>query len=300
MRNNFHSKLGFIGLGKMGMPMASNLINNGYNLVGYDTNRKALTNLKKVGGNTVNKIEDFGNDISIFITMLPNGDLVKKTVINLVKNINNKKSVIIIDMSSSDPMGTKQLFKKLKNKNIKLIDAPVSGGVKKAISGKLSIMVSGDSKIIKKVNPILSKLGHNIIEIGTLGSAHAMKAINNYVSAMGLMAVCEAIILGKKFGINSKTLNDTLNVSSGKNNSTENKIEQFVLSNKFSSGFSLPLMSKDVSIALKLSQKLKLKLNGINFASNEWKKANKISNDQTDHTEIFKYIKNISTKKNLS
>ena len=110
MRNNFHSKLGFIGLGKMGMPMASNLINNGYDLVGYDTNRNALTNLKKVGGNIVNKIEDFGNDISIFITMLPNGDLVKKTVINLVKNINNKKSVIIIDMSSSDPIGTKQLF----------------------------------------------------------------------------------------------------------------------------------------------------------------------------------------------
>lgn len=297
MKKKLKLKIGFIGLGKMGKPMTRNLINNGYNVIGYDTNKKALQDLKKIGGNTINEIKNFDHDISVFITMLPNGDLVKNTVLNLVKYLDKKNPVVIIDMSSSDPIGTKQLYQNVKNKNIKLIDAPVSGGVKKAISGKLSIMVSGNTKTIKKVNPILSKMGDNIIEMGSLGSAHAMKAINNYVSAMGLMAVCEALIVGKKFGINLKTLNNALNVSSGKNNSTENKIEQFVLSNKFSSGFSLPLMSKDLSIAWKLSKKLNLNLSGISYASKEWKKANNKLNLDTDHTEIFKYIRNVSTKK---
>jgi len=293
-------KLSFIGLGQMGLPMAVNLLKAGYLINAYDINKNSRKKFEKLGGEISNNLEDCTKNANFIITMLPDGDIVKKTILSYLKNrklLNYE--VIVIDMSSSDPIGTIALAKKIIKNKIKIIDAPVSGGVKKAISGDLTIMVSGKNKeVFKKVKPILKYLGTNILLTGALGSAHAMKAINNYVSAMGLIAASEAIILGEKFGIDPNTINEVLNVSSGKNNSTENKICQFILTEKFSSGFSLALMSKDIMIANKLAKKLNIKPIGINFSTKIWADANNHYTKNSDHTEIFKYLKKISTKKN--
>tara|TARA_B110000259_G_scaffold185051_1_gene233332 strand:- start:11660 stop:12568 length:909 start_codon:yes stop_codon:yes gene_type:complete len=293
-------KLSFIGLGQMGLPMAVNLLKAGYLINAYDINKNSRKKFEKLGGEISNNLEDCTKNANFIITMLPDGDIVKKTILSYLKNrklLNYE--VIVIDMSSSDPIGTIALAKKIIKNKIKIIDAPVSGGVKKAISGDLTIMVSGKNKeVFKKVKPILKYLSTNILLTGALGSAHAMKAINNYVSAMGLIAASEAIILGEKFGIDPNTINEVLNVSSGKNNSTENKICQFILTEKFSSGFSLALMSKDIMIANKLAKKLNIKPIGINFSTKIWADANNHYTKNSDHTEIFKYLKKISTKKN--
>tara|TARA_B100000787_G_scaffold164329_1_gene146915 strand:- start:954 stop:1862 length:909 start_codon:yes stop_codon:yes gene_type:complete len=296
-----NKKLSFIGLGQMGFPMAVNLLKANYLINAYDINKNLRKKFEKLGGEVSSNLEACTKDAKFIVTMLPNGDIVKKTILSYLKI---KKlldyEVIVIDMSSSDPIGTIALAKKLIKSKIKIIDAPVSGGVKKAISGNLSIMVSGNDKIIfKKVEPILKCLGANIILTGSLGSAHAMKAINNYVSAMGLVAASEAIILGEKFGIDPNTINKILNVSSGKNNSTENKISQFVLTEKFSSGFSLSLMSKDIMIANNLAKKLNIQPIGIEFSAKTWKAASSYFKKNTDHTKIFKYLREISTQKKL-
>lgn len=291
-------KIGFIGLGQMGIPMSINLMKSGYSVEGYDIDIKALKNFKEQQGCVANNLRELFLGKKIIITMLPNGKIVKKIIMDMLRS--NKapyKDLIIIDMSSSDPIGTRNFAKILSKYKIKLLDAPVSGGVKKAISGDLSIMVSGEKKIIKKVTNVLKSMGANIIETGTIGSAHAMKAINNYVSAIGLMAASEAILVGREFGIKEDTINDVLNISSGKNNSTENKIKQFIISNKFSSGFSLSLMSKDLNLAYKLSKYLNLRTNGIKYAAGAWKKANNNLRKNSDHTEIFNYLEKVSTNK---
>lgn len=281
----------------MGLPMSNNLIKSGYTVYGFDLNTNSKNKFLNNGGDISLTLKQLSSEVDCFITMLPNGKIVKEIINKLIKYRVSDRIPTFIDMSSSSPIDTKKIFIKHKSK-IYLIDAPVSGGVKKAIDGNLSIMVSGDKKKIKEIYSILKTMGSNVIQTGELGSAHAMKAINNYVSAAGLMAVMEALIIGKKFGINPKTVNKILNISSGKNNSTENKIDQFVISKKYASGFSLDLMSKDINIAQDLSNKLELNTLGLKFVAKYWKKAKMASKANSDHTKIFEYIKKISTKKN--
>jgi 3-hydroxyisobutyrate dehydrogenase len=149
-------------------------------------------------------------------------------------------------------VGTRALAGDLRDLGYALIDAPVSGGVKRAIPGTLAIMAGGEPADVERARPLLEKLGNSIHLTGAIGTAHAMKALNNYVSAAGLMAAAEAIIAAQKFGLEAQTVVNILNASTGMNNSTQNKFSQFILSRAFNSGFSLGLMAKDLRIALEV------------------------------------------------
>ena len=152
-------------------------------------------------------------------------------------------------MSSSAPLGTRKLGEELIAAGCGFIDAPVSGGVKRAVDGTLAIMVGGEAATIDRVDPVLAAMGRSIFRTGVLGSGHAMKALNNYVSAAGLVATVEALQVGRKFGLDPDLMADILNVSSGKNNTTELKLKQFMISQTFNAGFPLRLMAKDVRTA---------------------------------------------------
>ena len=132
-------------------------------------------------------------------------------------------------MSSSAPLQTRELEGALSRFGIGIIDAPVSGGVKRATDGTLAIMVGGNSSSVERAHPILRTFGQSVLTIGALGAGHAMKALNNYVSAAGLVAVCEAVVVGQSFGLDPQVIVDVLNVSSGRNNSTDTKMKPFVL-----------------------------------------------------------------------
>jgi 3-hydroxyisobutyrate dehydrogenase len=160
---------------------------------------------------------------------------------------------IVIDMSSSEPIGTRELGEVLAGKGIGMIDAPVSGGVKRAEDGSLATMVGGDPAVIARVRPVLEAMAKQIFLTGPLGSGHAMKALNNLVSAAGLWMAAEALLVGKQFGLAPETMVDVLNASTGRNNSTENKFKQHILSRAFGSGFSLGLMAKDLRTAQELA-----------------------------------------------
>ena len=276
-------EIGFVGLGAMGSAMAPLLSKADFNVYGYD--------IKKPKDNTeiniVTSIKEL-SDKEVIIFMLPDGKIVNKVVQELIKF--GTKS-IMIDMSSSDPNDTLNLGNELSKKNIEFIDAPVSGGVARAITGELIIMVGGKEVTINKVNKILNVMG-SVKRAGPLGSGHAMKSLNNYVSAAGLIASFEALNTAKKYGIESKDFIAIINGATGKNNTTEVKLEKFVVSEKYNSGFALDLMIKDVSIADQLIKKMSSD-NPLSKQVLEYlEKSYKIVGKNSDHTEVFKVLKN--------
>jgi 3-hydroxyisobutyrate dehydrogenase len=202
-----------------------------------------------------------------------------------------KLGAIIVDMSSSDPMETRKLGESLQAQGSTLLDAPVSGGLRKAVAGTLSILLGGDNtEALEKVFPILSAMG-TVLRTGGLGSGHATKALNNYVSAAGLAAACEAVIVGREFGLDPDILVDAINASTGRNNSTENKLKQFVLNEEFATaGFALDLMAKDVALAASLADAMGKALPGLTAARSLWAEAKSELGAGTDHTEIYRHL----------
>ena len=226
-------------------------------------------------------------DIDVVIFMLPNGRIVSDMANKLLEM--NLKSVFI-DMSSSDPRETQELGKKLKKTSVKFLDAPVSGGVARAKTGDLMIMAGGDEKLLEEVNDLLSVMG-KVQFAGPLGSGHAIKALNNYMSAAGLIASFEALATARSFGINPENFLNIINGATGKNNTTEVKLDKFVISEKFNSGFALDLMVKDVKIANNLIKNLSSEKPLSNDVLSHLSEALRTLEGNPDHTEVYKAIK---------
>ena len=236
--------VGFVGLGAMGSVMAPLPIKAGFSVIGFDS---ATTPNENSGVCSSSALEDLVScDAVIF--MLPNGKTVAKVATSLA---NGGFRGLAIDMSSSHPQGTITLAEQLVKKSIRLIDAPVSGGQKKAALGALMIMVGGEKEDLEKIRTLLGCFG-NLAHVGPLGAGHAMKALNNYVSAAGLLASMQALATAQSFSIHPKTFTKVINGSTGRNNTTEVKLEPFIIPRSYASGFSLQLMAKDVGIASEL------------------------------------------------
>lgn len=281
----------FLGLGQMGLPMAKRCIAAGFEVRGADLSASARDALAAAGGKAFATGPEAAKGCSTLITMLPDSKIVREAVLGDqgVASV-MAKDALIIDMSSSVPVDTQSLGKALAEQGIGLIDAPVSGGVKRAIDGSLSIMAGGDAALVDRARPVLQAMAKSVFATGPLGSGHAMKALNNYVSAAGLVAACEALLVGRRFGLQPETIIDVLNASTGKNNSTDVKMKQFVISESFASGFSLALMAKDLRIAADLS-----KLVGVDPSNAEtiailWETAKDSLEKNADHTAIYRYI----------
>ena len=285
--------VGFIGIGKMGLPMASRIAAQGYPLHVYDTSEAAMKVLcDRTTAQARKNLEEIGRNCDVVILMLPDSEVVKRVLFGdqdgLVAHL--ARGSVVIDMSSSNPSVTREIGPQLKATGVDFIDAPVSGGVKRAIDGSLAIMAGGDSTVIARVKPLLSTMGKSIIETGMLGSGHAMKALNNYVSAAGMVAACEALKVGSDFGIAPDKIIAVLNASTGKNNSTENKMMQFIVSGLFNSGFSLGLMRKDIGIAVDLAKSTGSKTLLGEVLLKSWTDAEEKLGGAADHTEIFRML----------
>ncbi|MFT4101034.1 MAG: NAD(P)-dependent oxidoreductase [Burkholderiaceae bacterium] len=282
------AKIAVIGLGNMGQPMAACLARAGYQVVGFDTNADARARLAAAAGTAATSAAQAVADATVVITLLPDGKIVR-TAIDGFKAL-LMPGAVLIDMSSSAPMGTRTLGEEMIAAGFEFIDAPVSGGVKRAIDGSLATMVGGDGGTIDKVEPVLKAMTKSIIRTGPLGSGHAAKALNNYVSATGLAAAVEAVAIGGRFGIDPNTLVDVFNASTGRNNSTENKIKQFVIPESFTSGFSLALMAKDLRTADDLAHQLGVAAPLADEIASLWDGALKALGASADHTEIGRYL----------
>lgn len=286
--------IGFVGIGMMGTPMVRRLGEAGHDLRLFDLDHaRAQAVAADIGGTASPSLAQLGAECSIVITMLPNSAIVRGVVIGGEDNLclGMQEGGIVIDMSSSDPLATQELGRDLETKGITLLDAPVSGGVRKAVLGTLAIMLGSDREdVLARIEAALAPIG-SVYRTGPLGSGHAAKALNNYVSAAGLAAACEAVHVGKAFGLEPGRLVDVLNASTGRNNSTENKLKQYVLSGAYAdAGFALELMAKDVSIAAGLAEGLDLDMEGMKVARQLWLRAHEQLGKGADHTEICKVV----------
>ena len=285
------AEVAFVGLGKMGLPMAGRLLAAGYRVTGCDLAEPALRAFAAAGGQTASHVRDAAERAAAIVTMLPDGKAVQTALLG-PDGLSGRAAAgaVVIEMSSSSPIDTRALGERLGALGIGLVDAPVSGGVRKAQDGTLAIMAGGDPGLVARVRPLLEHLGGSIFETGPLGSGHAMKALNNYVSAAGLVAAAEALLVGRTFGLDPGLMVDVLNASTGRNNSTENKFKQFVLSGSFASGFALALMAKDLGTADDLARHL-----GVHAPLSEccralWTEALGVLGPEADHTEIYRYL----------
>jgi 3-hydroxyisobutyrate dehydrogenase len=286
------SRIGFIGLGNMGRPMAARLAGAGYGLHVNDRDEALARGFVAAhGGKVAPSIAVLASAADAVITMLPDGKAVREVALGREGLIGAlSPGSVLIDMSSSDPVGTRELGAALLANEIHLVDAPVSGGVQRAKDGSLSTMVGGDESVIARVRPVLETMAKHLFLTGPLGSGHAMKALNNLVSAGGLWIASEALLIGKRFGLAPERIIDILNASTGRNNSTENKFKQHILSRGFASGFSLGLMAKDLRVAADLAAATGQSSPLTRICAELWNEAaNRLGGSQ-DHTAIIKFL----------
>jgi 3-hydroxyisobutyrate dehydrogenase len=283
------AKIGFIGLGNMGRPMAARLAGVGYELHLLDKDVSVAKSFAAERGGTVApSLAALAGAASAVITMLPDGKAVREVALGrdgLVDNLS--PGSVVVDMSSSDPVGTRELGAALLAKRIDLVDAPVSGGVPRARDGSLSTMVGGEDAVIARVRPVLESMAKNVF---LTGSGHAMKALNNLVSAGGLWIASEALLIGERFGLSPERIVDILNASTGRNNSTENKFKQHILPRSFASGFSLGLMAKDLRVAADLAAATGQASPLTRLCTELWSEAESKLGGSQDHTAIIKLL----------
>ena len=291
------ARIAFLGLGKMGLPMVMRLVGAGFDVVGFDLVAAAREALVGSGGRVAESVAEAAKGSNILVTMLPDGRSVANALLGQDDILSGlADGSIVIDMSSSAPLGTRELADHLADRGISLLDAPVSGGVKRAIDGSLAIMVGGPSQAITKVRPLLEAMGKSIFETGPVGSGHAMKALNNYVSAAGLLAACEALRVGQQFGLDPVTMTEVLNASTGRNNSTENKLIPFVIPKNYASGFSMALMVKDLGTADDLARELGVPAPFSAACRTLWSDALNELGPGADHTAIDSVIPRIVSR----
>ncbi|MDA9657459.1 3-hydroxyisobutyrate dehydrogenase [Alphaproteobacteria bacterium] len=248
-------KIAFIGLGNMGTKMVINLLKANYEVVGYDINEKLLEKLIPKGLKKASSLNQFGDDIDIIITMLPNGEVVEKVYQSIINNL--KPNTLLTDCSTIDVNTAKDLHQKCSDKNLLSLDAPVSGGVVGAENGTLTFIVGGNDKAYNLMLPLFEVMGKKSVLCGPASSGQAAKACNNMLLATTMIGVGEAFNLGENLGLDLKKLFDVLSTSTGSCwaiNSycpIEGVGPNSPANNNFQPGFSANLMLKDLTIALK-------------------------------------------------
>ena len=285
------SRVAFLGLGKMGLPMATRLVEAGWTVIGFDPFPEARQAFERAGGRVAESAAAAAEGAALLVTMLPDGKAVRAVLVG-DDGVAGRLApdAIVVDMSSSAPVGTRDLAAELRPTGITLIDAPVSGGVRRAIDGSLAIMAGGDAAAIATVTPLLERMGTSIFSTGPIGSGHAMKALNNYVSAAGLTAACEALQVGTSFGLDPVMMTDILNASTGRNNSTEVKLKPFVIPKSYTSGFSMALMAKDLLTADDLARHQDVAAPLSRAVSALWRDALADLGPTADHTAIDAFV----------
>ena len=282
--------IGFIGLGSMGWPMASLLHKAGYPLLVIDASvERAQKFAKEIGGSVATSNRALAQGSDVIVTILPTSAIVD-SVLNGPEGViaGLRADTVIVEMSSGVPTITRTLAEQVAAAKGHLVDAPVSGGVPRAITGELAIMFGGSTVLLERVRPVLACMGNAITHTGDVGSAHAMKALNNLVSAGGFLIGVEALLIGKRFGLDPAAMVDVLNASTGMNNSTQKKFKQFVLSGKYNAGFGLDLMVKDLSIALGIGKDTNTPTPFASLCREMWAASAAMLGPGQDHTAIAK------------
>jgi 3-hydroxyisobutyrate dehydrogenase len=285
--------IGFVGIGNMGWPMAACLHKAGMTVTALDSRaqRSAEFAAAHAGSRAASGLAELAAASDIVVTMLPDSDIVGRVLFGpgdcLAGGL--KPGALVIEMSSGVPAKTIGFAAKLTSSEVAIIDAPVSGGVTRAVTGDLAIMVGGEDAAVARGDAVLRAMGSSMLRTGGLGSGQAMKALNNLVSAAGFLIGVEALLIGTRFGLDPATMVDVLNASSGMSNSSQKKFKQFVLSRSFGSGFGLDLMVKDLTIALEVGRETRTATPFAALCRELWAAAAQSLGSGQDHTALAKF-----------
>jgi 3-hydroxyisobutyrate dehydrogenase len=279
------TRVGFVGIGNMGWPMAANLLKAGFEVAVADAAPgRARAFAKEQGGRAAADAADAGQGAEAVVTILPTSQQVAEVAAAIAPVL--APGALLVDMTSGQPNATRAIAAALAPKGVQVIDCPVSGGVPRARTGELAIMAGGDPAAIDRALPLLQAMGTTIHRCGEVGAGQAMKALNNLVSAGGFLIGVEALLIGSRFGLDPALMVDVLNSSTGMNNSTQKKFKQFVLSRRFDAGFGLDLMVKDLSIALEVGREGQVPTPFAALCREMWASAAALLGPGQDHTAM--------------
>jgi 3-hydroxyisobutyrate dehydrogenase len=278
-------RVGFVGIGNMGWPMAANLLKAGFDVAACDAvPARAARFAGEAGGRAAADAADAARGADCVVTMLPTSAQVAEAASAMAEAL--APGALLIDMTSGQPGRTREIAASLAGKGVQVVDCPVSGGVPRAETGELAIMAGGEEAALDRAEPVLRAMGTSIHRCGGVGAGQAMKALNNLVSAGGFLIAVEALLMGQRFGLDAGLMVDVLNASTGMNNSTQKKLRQFVLSRSFDAGFGLDLMVKDLTIALEVGRDTATPTPFAALCREMWASAAAMLGPGQDHTAI--------------
>lgn len=288
--------VGVVGLGNMGVPMTARVAAAGATVRAYDRSAAAREAFaaEVPAAEVVDSAAAVAAGADTVLLVLPDSSVVDAVVTGTDGGSGLagalEPGAVLVDMGSSDPTRTVALAATCAEQDRTLVDAPVSGGVAGARAGTLAVMVGGPEEPVARVRPVLEAIGHPR-HVGGVGAGHALKALNNLMSAAHLVASSEALLAGERFGLDPGVMLEVVNSSSGRSGSTEVKWPRDVLPGTFASGFGLRLMVKDIRIALGLAEATGAPSEHAAATVARWEQAAQALPPEADHTEIVRFLR---------
>jgi 2-hydroxy-3-oxopropionate reductase len=287
-------KIGFIGLGIMGKPMAKNLIKAGYSLIVHDINPNAVSELVNMGAENVSSPREIAERCRTIVTMLPNSPEVEEVILGHKGILEAAMpGTLLIDMSSINPMVTMKISEEAKRKGVRMIDAPVSGGEPGAIAGSLAIMVGGEKSDFEECKGILEKMGKSIVYVGKTGSGQITKLVNQIIVGLNLAAISEGFALGTKAGVDPKLIYEAIRGGLAGSSALEQKAMK-IFSGDFKPGFKIKLHNKDLSNALAAAESLGVPLFLTGMVNQMFKQLMSVGEENNDHCGIIRFIERLA------
>ncbi|OEH92973.1 NAD(P)-dependent oxidoreductase [Bacillus solimangrovi] len=254
-------KVGFIGLGNMGLPMAKNLLAAGYDIYGKNRSSKKEETFAKEGGKTGMSIEQMAQNLDVILTCLPLPEDVEKVYFSKEGLLENgHEGLILVDHSTVAPELNQKIATAAAKKGIEFLDAPISGGNFGAEDGTLTIMTGGKKEVFNRVKPLFDVMGENIYHIGDTGSGSVVKLLNNLMVSFHTQATSEAIALGKRMGVDTDLIFEILNASYAQSRIFERHYQNFIAKEDYTAGFAIKLLHKDMRIAEQMAKNANMEL----------------------------------------
>lgn len=287
--------IGFIGLGIMGRPMAQNLLKAGFSLVVQNRHQAVTDEFVAAGASASYRPRDIAAACDVVITMLPGTAEVEEVLFGTAGLIEGAHAgLIVIDMSTISPVATRTFADRLAERNIAMLDAPVSGGDKGAIAGTLSIMVGGDEEIFKRCLPIFEALGKTIVHVGESGAGQIVKACNQIVVALTIEAVSEALVLGSKAGVDPAKILQVLGGGLAANRVIELRGAS-MLAHDFTPGGRLRFHHKDLGFVLETARKFGVSLPVTALVDQMFAVLETRGRGDLDHTALLTYLEDLAS-----
>ncbi|KAI9031460.1 oxidoreductase [Hyaloraphidium curvatum] len=282
--------VGFVGLGNMGFPMASRLLDAGHRVTVFDANPEAVMKAVSRGAIAAESAKEVADKVENVFLSLPTPAIVREVCLGEQGAANGAAVKRVVDLSTTGTKVAQEINAALREKGILLVDSPVSGGVAGAVRGTLAVMVSCPRDDFAVVRPVLEVLGRPFFVGEAPGQGQTMKLVNNYLSSVALAATSEAMAVGTKAGLDPSIMVDVVNAGSGRNSASQDKFPKSVLPGTFDAGFTSGLMLKDLSLFMEEASAQQVPMTVGDAVLDVWKKTVETQGAGSDFTEIAKHV----------